>query len=360
MGFGLQASGFGHDPQAEAPDPEPGARSPKPSFVRRSSRLVTLAGGLAGAALFAYAVERAGTAEIVDGVRRVGWGLVVILGLAGIRFVVRAECWRLCMPPSTRLTRTQAFAAFLAGDAVGSVTPLGLLASEPTKVFLSRHRLATRESVSSLALENLVYAASVVAMIGVGVTVLLATVALPPPLFGLAVGILAALGVGALVAVRLLRGTWDEERGVRPRWRERLASVRMAVVGVSVDDRRRLWRVFALDLLFHALAVLEVFVTLQWLIGGRPVTFAEAIVFESLDRLVIVLFKFVPFRIGVDEALSGALASVLAIDPAAGVGLAVVRKIRNLFWGGVGLGIVAVHPARAGGPEGPPLRTQEM
>ena len=313
-----------------------------------SSRLVTLLGGLAGAALFAYAVERAGTAEIVDGVRRVGWGLVAILALAGIRFVVRAECWRLCMPATTRLTRAQAFAAFLAGDAVGSVTPLGLIASEPTKVFLTRHHLATRESVSSLALENLAYAASVIAMVGIGATVLLATVALPAALFWTAVGILVGLGVAAVVALRLLRGTWDEQRGPRPRWRERLAVVRVAVLSFSADSSRRLWRVFALDLLFHALAVLEVYVTLHWLLGGREVTLAEAIVFESLDRLVVVLFKFVPFRIGVDEALSGALASVLAIDPAAGVALAVVRKIRNLFWSAGGLVIVAAHPSRAG------------
>ena len=317
-------------------------------MTHRSSRVLTLAGGLVGAVLFAYAVERAGTGEIVDGVRRVGWGLLAILALAGARFVVRAECWRLCMPPSTRLTRTQAFAAFLAGDAVGSVTPLGLLASEPTKIFLTRHHLATRESVSSLALENLVYAASVIAMVGVGVAVLLATVALPPPLLWTSVSILAALGIVAVVGLRLLRGTWDEERGARPRWRERVASVRVAVLGFSADSPGRLWRIFALDLVFHALAVLEVYVTLQWLVGGRAVTLAEAIVFESLDRLVIVLFKFVPFRIGVDEALSGALASVLAFDPAAGVALAVVRKIRNLFWSGVGLAIVAAHPSRVG------------
>jgi len=49
----------------------------------------------------------------------------------------------------------------------------------------------------------------------------------------------------------------------------------------------------------------------------------------------------------VDEALSGGLAATLAIDPAAGVALAVVRKIRNLFWAGIGVAIVAAHPARA-------------
>ncbi|MBM3819971.1 MAG: hypothetical protein FJW14_13275, partial [Acidimicrobiia bacterium] len=148
---------------------------------------LTAAATVGGAALFTYAVRSADTGEILQGVQRVGWGLAAILALAGARFLIRAECWRLCMPPldyargkpGARLTRAQAFSAFLAGDALGSVTPLGLLASEPAKILLTRHHLATREAVASLAAENLVYSASVMAMVGAGVAVLLATVPLP-------------------------------------------------------------------------------------------------------------------------------------------------------------------------------------
>ena len=92
----------------------------------RRQHLLTLASALAGAALFAYAVRRAGIADIIDGIGRVGWGLVLILGLAGLRFLIRAECWRLCLPPTVAFPLPRALAAFLAGDAVGSVTPLGL------------------------------------------------------------------------------------------------------------------------------------------------------------------------------------------------------------------------------------------
>jgi hypothetical protein len=63
---------------------------------------------------------------------------------------------------------------------VGNVTPLGLLASEPTKVLLTRHHLATRGAVASLAVENLVYAGSVVAMVGIGLIVLAINVEMPP------------------------------------------------------------------------------------------------------------------------------------------------------------------------------------
>lgn len=312
----------------------------------RRRHLLTATYAAAGAALFAYVVRRAGVAEIVEGIQRVGWGLAVILALAGLRFMLRAACWRLCMLPGTRLTVGQAFSAFLAGDAVGSVTPLGLLASEPTKIFLTRHHLATRDSVASLAAENLIYGASVVAMICVGVGVVLATVPLPSVWrWGLAGAVLGFFSA-AVVMLRLLRGTWDERRGQRPRWRARLADLRQAVVLFSAGHSERLWLAFGLDLGFHALGILEAFLTLQWLLADRAPTLAQAIAFEALNRAVTVAFKFVPYRIGVDEALSGAVAPALAVNPAAGVALAVVRKVRNLFWSAVGLAIIAAHPAQ--------------
>jgi len=306
---------------------------------------VVIAAAAIGAALFVYAVRKAGVAEIVDGIRHVGWGLILILLIAGARFLLRAECWRWCLPPGTSFPYSRALTAFLAGDAVGNVTPLGLLASEPTKVLLTRHHLATRESVASLAVENLVYAGSVVAVIAIGLV--LADVVVPMP-HGWRIAIrllLTALVLFSIVALRAMRGRWDASRGPRPRWRERLASLRGDVLRFSGGHPQRLWRVFALDLGFHALAVLEVYVTLLWLLGDRSPTIVQSVIFEALNRVITVVFKFVPFRVGVDEASAGALAPMLSVNPAAGVALAVVRKARNLFWAAIGLALVAAHPA---------------
>ena len=311
--------------------------------TRRRQYVVTALAAAAGLVLFAYAVRAAGMDEIAAGVGRVGWGLVVVLALAGARFLLRSEAWRWCMPPGTRLPRPRALAAFLAGDAVGSVTPLGLLASEPAKVFLTRHHLATRASVASLAAENVVYAASVLAVVALGLVLLLGVA---PDGAWWRTPLLVALGalaVAAVVTLRLLRGTWDAQRGPRPRWRARLAAVREEVLAPAADRGAWLWRVFGLDLVFHALAVIEVYLVLEWLLGDLSPTLAQAVVFEALNRVITVAFKFVPFRVGVDEASSGALAPLLALDPAAGVTLAVVRKARNLFWAGVGLALIGAH-----------------
>src|SRR5438093_1225756 len=66
----------------------------------RRQHLIAIAAALAGAALFTYAVRRAGVADIIEAIQRVGWGLVLILAVAGLRFLVRAECWRWCLPPA--------------------------------------------------------------------------------------------------------------------------------------------------------------------------------------------------------------------------------------------------------------------
>jgi hypothetical protein len=60
-------------------------------------------------------------------------------------------------------------------------------------------------------------------------------------------------------------------------------------------------------------------------------------VLETAGRLIVVAFKFVPYRLGVDEAGAALVARALTLDPAVGVALALVRRIRILCWNAVGL-----------------------
>ena len=316
---------------------------------RARRHIVAVAAALGGSALFVYAIRDVGWSNVAAGVRRVGWGLLPILALAGVRFVLRAEAWRRCMPPSQRITHRQAFAAYLAGDAIGNVTPLGLIASEPTKVFLVRHRLATRDAASSLAIDVFIYSLSVLAMIAVGLVALIVTVPISTTWrWGLIAAIVVLVAAGG-VAWRLLSGTWSEDRGERPRWRARVALLRESVLAFSAGGRR-MRGILLLHTAFHACAFAELFLALQLLLGDRAPTISQALIFTALDRVVIVAFKFVPFRIGVDEASAGGIAALLGWPAATGVALAIVKKVRSLAWTGVGLLLIAGHPAQ-GAPE---------
>lgn len=310
---------------------------------RRRQHVLSIAAALGGLLLFAWAARRAGVSEILDGVGRVGWGLIPLFVLAGLRFVVRAEAWRLCAPPERRLRPSQAFAAFLAGDAIGNVTPLGWLASEPTKVFLTRHHLATAESISYLAIDNLLYIGSTVIVVAAAGLVLLATVPLSFAWREAAIAGLVLLLIGTMAVAWIVRGGSGLGGLLPVAWRGRVRTLRATVFGFSAAHPLQVSKVLALDFAFHALAVAEAYLSIKWLLGTASPTLREAFLFEALNRVVTVVFKFVPFRVGVDEATSGALAPLLGMDPVVGVSLAVVRKVRNLFWAGVGMAIIAVH-----------------
>ena len=322
-------------------------------MTTRRRLLVPIAAALIGIPLFTYTIYSVGWDNVVRGMNRVGWGFIPILVLSGLRFVLRAAAWRLCIPPHARFSLGQAFAAYLSGDSVGNVTPLGLLASEPTKVFLIRHRLATREAVSSLAVDLVVYSTSAVTMIALGLVVLVSTVPLKVGVREIVVATLAVIGVSVFLAMRLIGGTWNPERGERPAWRARLASFRESLFTFAAGNPARLWPVFGLDLLFQAAAVMEVYVILRFLLPEPP-TIAEAIIFSALDRAVIIAFKFIPLRLGVDELISGGMASLVMFPLATGVVLALIKKVRSIFWMGVGLILIAAHPSPGGPGTDPP------
>jgi len=326
--------------------------SPAASSPSSRAPLVGLVAALIGVALLFATIRQVGWREIQQGVGAVGaWFLVAVL-LGGLRFFARARSWILCADQigAPGLTPGQAFGAVLAGDAVGNLTPLGLLASEPTKVLLVRRTLPTSSALTSVALDNGFYTVSVLVMIAAGAWALVRQVALDAAIRLVAEGVLAA------VVMAVVGGAWVALR--RPAMLSRLAQLAARVMGrkarsadVLRDIEARfygvfnwpaptLWAAAGWQAAFHLGAVLEVWVILQALSGGQT-SLADAFVLESAGRLVIVLFKVIPFRIGVDEVGAAVVATALGIPASHGVALALVRKLRILVWNACGLVVLA-------------------
>ena len=123
---------------------------------------------VAGTALFAWLVWSVGPAEIWTGFGQIGWGLVWILILGGLRFAARAAAWTLCIEPPHTLRFADAFNAVVCGDALGNATPLGPLVGEPAKIACVRGRVPVGVALTALAIENVIYTLSVAAMIAAG------------------------------------------------------------------------------------------------------------------------------------------------------------------------------------------------
>ena len=114
-----------------------------------------------------------------------------------------------------------------------------------------------------------------------------------------------------------------------------IREVESRIYGVMQWPASRILRVTAWQAVFHVLAVTEVWVVLRVLTGD--ISIVDAFLLESAGRFITVAFKFVPYRLGIDEAGSGAISQVLGLGPATGVTLALVRRLRIIVLNGFGL-----------------------
>jgi hypothetical protein len=310
---------------------------------------------LAGVGLFAYYVWKAGPAGIWENISKIGFGFLFILALGGIRFGVRAWALTLCFERPHRVGVWTAFRAALIGDTAGNVLPLGMAVSEPTKAALLSRRVPLAAAVAAITVENLFYMLSVALFIFGGAVALLASYPLPRRLRWSSEGIIVGAVVFVLFALfalwrqwRFLSGAmeWLAARGVGRRFvasrRAAVRSIEDRVYGFYERNRPRFAPILLLEGSFHLLGVAEGFLTI-YLISGTVPSLMAAFLFESVNRVITMVFKFVPLRAGVDEAGTGQLARVLAFGVTAGVTLAIVRKARMVFWMACGVALLAAQ-----------------
>jgi hypothetical protein len=318
---------------------------------------------LGGAVLLVWVVWRVGFAQIVADIRQIGWGLVAIAIIGGLRFLLRAVAWRLCLEPPHHLRLPDAFAAVVAGDAIGNLTPLGPLVGEPAKAAFVRSRVALGPAATALAVENVLYTLSAAAMIAAGMLALLFSFDVPDTLRE--VGQVAILGTVALFAVALVL-LWRQPAvvsralGLWPAVRhhaERVRALERELYSFASRHAGRLPALAAAEIGFHALGVAEVYLTLR-LLSGEPPSLLTCFILETANRLIQVVFKVVPLRLGVDEAASAWFTGILGLGTNTGLTLALVRKVRMLVWTAAGAlflvreglspGARTVQPSRGG------------
>jgi hypothetical protein len=322
------------------------------------SRIARVVSSVAGLVLFVYALRVAGVQHVVEGIRRTGAGFAWILVFSGFRFVVRCLAWRLCVEEPERLGLGDALAAFITGDAIGNLTFFGPVASEGTKAMVVRRQLPTISALSSIALENIFYALSVAVMVLAGALVfasafpastLTQVVTLTSAAAALTLGVVTLLLLYRRPRVLTTLAEWIIGRTSRFGLRSRVDSIR------ELEDRihrfarsypQRVPQVMLYEFLFHAGGVAEIYVMLMLLAGGSPHTLLlESIVLETVNRIITIAFKFVPMRIGVDEAGSELVTRVLSLATGVGFTMGIVRKARTLFWAGVGLVLLTLGKA---------------
>ena len=330
-----------------------------------------------GVLLFGAALYYINLTLTLDTIRRLGVALPLALLLSGLWHMVRTWAWSWCFPRPRRVSFLRLARVRLAAEAFSYLTLRGI-AGEPLKVVLLDDRVDPREATAAVALERLAYMVGTTLIAGVGSTIALLFLPLTP----IWIRVFRAFAIGAaiiaLLTIVVISGRGTYFHALFTRWDRRfgtavaggaiarfIASVERQMLALVRSHPTRLAVLMTATVLSYILMCLEAWVILK--ASGTNISAVGALTVETFSRVASFASAFIPANLGALEASS--LAAVAAVGVAgggAGAALALARRIRGLFWAGVGLAIyprgsrrervqTSEAPAAAAAQEGPVL-----
>jgi uncharacterized protein (TIRG00374 family) len=320
-----------------------------PSPGQKSKAALKVLAALLGATLLVYLVKRAGPGILLQNVRNIAWGMVLVIALAGFAHIVKTWAWRLALlGAAKKVSFWRMLGLRLISEAIGQLGFVGLVFGESTRVALLGSGVPVAGAISSVAMDRglFIVAGAVVTITGILAAAFVVT-------FSSALRIYAGIFVIAVVflvglAALALRKGWPlfskpaRAVGRVPFFRGWINS-KMAVIESS--ERQFLqfhrqapnafWLSIVLNLACHALAIAEVYLILHFL--GARVSFVDALILESLTKLINVIGSINPGNLGTYEGGNMVIGKVVGLSGAQGLTLGLCRRARAIFWAVVGV-----------------------
>jgi len=306
-----------------------------------------------GVVLFVAALYYINITLAVESIRRLGIALPLAIAASGLWHLARTWAWAWCFPQPRRVSFLHLARVRLAAEVFSYLTLRGI-AGEPLKVVLLNDRVDAREATAAVALERLAYMVGTAFIVGIGSVVAMMALPLTPVWFRVFRAFAIATGVIALLTIVIISGrgsyvqagltAWDRRFGTSiasGRVSRFISAVERQMLDLVRGNPARLAVLLTATVVSYALMALE-----AWLIltaSGTPVSIIGAVAVETFSRVASFASAFIPANLGALEASS--LAAVAAVGIAGGgAALALARRIRGLFWAGVGL---AIYPRAA-------------
>jgi len=304
-----------------------------------------------GAALCGYLMLAVGPATIGASFRELSWRLLVVTVFPCV--VVKALdtlAWHFSFAaPAAPLSRLAA--AFVAGQAVASTTPTGLLGADAVMAWMLRGKVALRDSVPSLIIAQTTSTMAQGIFLLAGILVARST--FRPSMVYVRIMewllVLEAIGVVGFVAAQVT-GVLAQGSGILGRLgvsaAARLGNGAMAadraLVAFYRQQPTRLALSVGCNLLAWIASTAETWLILSFL--GAPVSVTTALVIEAFGTGISFATFFLPTQLGVDEG--GAVATFVTLGLSAGTGLSLglVRRVREAVWVALGLLLVVGKP----------------
>ena len=317
---------------------------------RTLTRFLLIGGGV----LFAILFWKTGPQLVGALLLRIGWALPLVTLPNGLVVAFEAFGWWYAFPDGRCPIKPSGILRFTAAaKAIQVMTPSFSQAAELLKIHLLHlSGLRSDISVASVVAAKTTASLAELVFIGIGLTVVLSTLTIEPLL-------ITSLSTGIVIMSFFAAGMWVWQRiGLfRPliwvsrrfcvlstffcRHEEFLSSTDSLLREYTGEARR-----FSLSGLGYLLAwttgAVEAWVFLRVL--GLPSDLLSALLIQVWLVVVVRLTGFIPGNLGTHEAGTVIVFSFLGLTAESAMAFALLRRIRQIVWTALGLGVLAKIP----------------
>jgi phosphatidylglycerophosphate synthase len=326
------------------------AEMPDPPRAFSALRWIPLGTGIV---LFCATLYFVDLREALANIRRLGLALPVALAFSGFWHLARTWAWAWSFPQPRTVPFAELLRVRLSAEALSYLTLRGV-AGEPLKVVLLAGSVDTRQATAAVALERIAYLVGTTIIVGIASVVVILSLPLTPLWFRIFRAFAIVAGVVALLSALAVtgRGTyiqsvmraidrWTGSSLAHGRVGRFVGAVERLMLELVRGNPKRLVVLSVATLGSFVCMVLEAWVVLR--AAGAPIGLTGAFAVETFSRVASFASALIPANLGALEASS--VAAVAAVGMTGGAALAIARRIRGLFWAGLGLLIYPRHQA---------------
>ena len=324
-----------------------GAPAGSPKGLSRRAQLILFA---FGAVALTILILRADPHQLVRDVRDAGWAVPAIVGVYGIVYLLNTIAWRLTMIEEPRLSFPRAYAINVAAFAMNYMTPFASIGGEPFKIVAASQWMGARNATASVLNFRLVHMQAHLLVFLTGIA--LAFFLLPPG--AIAMPVLVFMAVVLVILAALLFAIHREgvverlfdlaeriplvNRLAKKLGRAAMVEVDRQLIAFHKANPARYYGSLAFEYGARVFSMFEFYIIARAV--GHPVSFGTAFLIGGFSSLVVNLFFFMPFNVGSKEGGLYAIFAALGLPARLGVAAAVLSRLRELAWIGIGLVLV--------------------
>jgi len=298
-----------------------------------------------------YTVRQVGIGHITDSLSHLGWSFLPVLCVYPFIFAFDTTGWLYAFPRnlSRPVPWLDLYRIRIIGETLNAVIPFSAsLGGEPVKaeILKRRYGIQLSEGLASLLIVHTTFWLSLNLFVIGGILVTLKTMPLTPVLWKSVLAFLLGLGSIALLLIAGLHyGIFRKIHKlgeVFKWWKHDSEEKKLKFLALDGDIKKfytQNKKHFFLSVFWNFLGWFTGTVEV-WLVArmtGMPVDFTQAWLLEALIQVLRIITFFIPSSIGVQEGGIVLIFSQLGFPPGPSLAFALIRRVRELLWVGLGL-----------------------